>query len=67
MQYFSQTPPLSSTPTSDENVLRATEFLEFLTQIALGSMGGVSKSIPNVNADDSVLVSFSNIKFHIFE
>ena len=28
MQYFYQTPPLSSTPTGDENVLRATEFPE---------------------------------------
>ena len=28
MQYFSQTPPLSSTPTGDENVPRATEFPE---------------------------------------
>ena len=65
--HFSQTPPLSSTPTSDENVLRATEFLEFLTQIALGSMDGVSESIPDVNADDSFLVFCSNIKFHIFE
>ena len=58
MQYFSQTLPLSSTPTSDENVSRATEFLKFFTQIALGSMSGVSESIPDVNADDSVLVFF---------
>ena len=56
MQYFSQTPPLFSTPTSDENVSRTTEFLEFFTQITLDRMSGVSESIPDVNADDSVLV-----------
>ncbi|CAN6807181.1 unnamed protein product [Brassica oleracea] len=53
MQYFSQTPHVSSTPTGEENVLRADEFPEFSTQIALGSMTGVSKPIPDANADDS--------------
>ena len=53
MQYFSQTPPLSSTPTGDENVPRAIKFPEFSTQIALGSMTGVSEPIPDANADDS--------------
>ena len=50
MQYFSQTPPLSSTPTGDENVSRATEFSEFSTQIALG---GASEPISDANANES--------------
>ncbi|KAL0866837.1 hypothetical protein Bca101_045955 [Brassica carinata] len=37
---FSQTPPISSTPTGDENVPRTTEFPGFSTQIALGDMSG---------------------------
>ena len=53
LQYFSQTPPLSSIPTGDKNVLRATEFPEFSTEIALGSMSGASEPIPDANADES--------------
>ncbi|KAF8105988.1 hypothetical protein N665_0149s0018 [Sinapis alba] len=53
MQYFSQAPPLSSTPTGDENVPSATEFPEFSTQIVLCGMIGVSESIPNANAENS--------------
>ena len=53
MQYFSQTPPLSSTPTGDANVSRETEFPEFSTQIALGGMSGASELIPDANADES--------------
>ncbi|XP_048604842.1 uncharacterized protein LOC106372964 [Brassica napus] len=49
MQYFSQTPPLSSTPTGDENVPRATEFPEFSTQIGLGGMSGASEPISDAN------------------
>ncbi|XP_013617288.1 PREDICTED: glutathione S-transferase T3-like [Brassica oleracea var. oleracea] len=52
MQYFSQTPPLSSTPTSDENVLRATEFPEFYNQIGLGGMSGASEPISDANANE---------------
>ncbi|KAL0683486.1 hypothetical protein Bca4012_050334 [Brassica carinata] len=53
MQYFSQTPTLSSTPTGDENVLRATEFPEFSTQIGLGGMSGASEPISDANANES--------------
>ncbi|XP_013583349.1 PREDICTED: uncharacterized protein LOC106292293 [Brassica oleracea var. oleracea] len=53
MHYFSQTPPLSSTPAGDENVPRATEFPKFSTQIALGGMIGAREPIPNANADES--------------
>ena len=53
MQYFSQTPPLSSTPTGDENAPKATEFPDFFTQVALGGMSDVSEPIPDANADDS--------------
>ena len=54
MQYFSQTPPLSSTPTGDENVLRAIEFPEFSIQIVFGGMSGASEPIPEANTDESV-------------
>ena len=53
MQYFSQTPPFSSTPMGDENVPRATEFPEFSTQIALGSMSCASEPISDANANES--------------
>ena len=63
MQYFSQTPPLSSTPTGDANVPRETEFPEFSTQISLGGMSGASELIPDANPDESAQARRRNPKW----
>ncbi|XP_048604105.1 glutathione S-transferase T3-like [Brassica napus] len=64
MQYFSQTPPISSTPTGDENVPRATEFPEFSTQIALGSMSAQARrKSPKWTTDQNLVLLSGWIKY----